>query len=89
MSQRTKKPDPVTAPPIEEIALTGYEGYELAELYDEQRRAEASMNRVQNRMSHIAKAALDRARLTEEVIAEWSFHIDAETKRVLLRKGEA
>ena len=87
MSARTKKPE---TPPVTEVVISdAFEAWELRGLSYDQHDAEERLTLVARRMSAIAKSALDGAGLTDATIAEWTFHIDADTKRVLLRKGEA
>jgi hypothetical protein len=71
-------------PVYENVRLTDYESYELAEITAELDRVNRMHEAAQRRLDNLARAVLKDYKMDD--MSAWSFHIDAKGKRVVIRR---
>lgn len=75
-------------PVFESVELTSYESYELAEINHDRDRAQRALQNADGRMNQLAWKVLKDSGKDGASLEGWDFHIEQESKRVLLRREE-
>lgn len=84
----TIKPPTIKPPTPTEHELTSFESFELAEINDEQQRAMRASQQADHRMGSFLRTVLRRCGVTGTDADGWMFHVDADAKRVVVRKQD-
>lgn len=70
-----------------EVELDGFQAYALAEHSKLAEQLKAEMQQVDRRLDQLAHEVLQEAGVNYSDLKNWTFHIDAKGKRVVLRKA--